>query len=273
MTQMFKDITLSRELQSEFTQHAGSAISGVEFVAEILTNGTWPQMETPKCQISNELKLCADKFDRFFKQKNSNRTLTWLYGYGSVELQMTYTAKKYQLITNVFQASILCLFNKAEEITCSELLEKTAMGQEQFKMAMMRFCDPKVKVLLKEVQKPVFGEHEKIKVNKQFTSNSIRCNLVPQKVVKKKTTEATAEESAQAKQVARERQFIIQAHTVKVMKAQKTYRFQQVVTDVIRNITMFKADPKMVKEQIEVLIQGEYIKRDDADRALLIYLP
>jgi hypothetical protein len=33
-------------------------------------------------------------------------------------------------------------------------------------MAMMRFCDPKVKVLLKEVQKPVFGEHEKIKVNK-----------------------------------------------------------------------------------------------------------
>jgi len=43
---------------------------------------------------------------------------------------MTYTAKEYQLITNVFQASILCLFNKAEEITCSELLEKTAMGQE-----------------------------------------------------------------------------------------------------------------------------------------------
>jgi len=57
------------------------------------------------------------------------------------------------------------------------------------------------------------------------------------------------------------------------MKAQKTYRFQQVVTDVIRNITMFKADPKMVKEQIEVLIQGEYMKRDDTDRALLIYLP
>jgi len=57
------------------------------------------------------------------------------------------------------------------------------------------------------------------------------------------------------------------------MKAQKTYRFQNVVTDVIRNITMFRADPKMVKEQIEVLIQGEYMRRDDNDRALLIYLP
>ena len=57
------------------------------------------------------------------------------------------------------------------------------------------------------------------------------------------------------------------------MKAQKTYRFQQVVSDVIRNITMFKADPEMVKEQIEVLIQCEYMNRDGADGALLIYLP
>lgn len=57
------------------------------------------------------------------------------------------------------------------------------------------------------------------------------------------------------------------------MKAQKTYRFQNLVNDVIRNITMFRADPKMVKEQIEVLIRDEYMKRDDADKATLIYLP
>ena len=36
---------------------------------------------------------------------------------------------------------------------------------------------------------------------------------------------------------------------------------------------MFRADPKMVKEQIEVLIRDEYMKRDDNDKALLIYLP
>lgn len=60
---------------------------------------------------------------------------------------------------------------------------------------------------------------------------------------------------------------------MKVMKAQKTYRFQNLVTDVIRNITMFRADPKMVKEQIEVLIRDEYMKRDDNDKTVLIYLP
>ena len=45
------------------------------------------------------------------------------------------------------------------------------------------------------------------------------------------------------------------------------------LNDVIRNITMFKAEPPMIKEQIEVLIRDEYMKRDENDRTRLIYLP
>ena len=60
---------------------------------------------------------------------------------------------------------------------------------------MMKLCDPKIKVLLKEVNKPTFGENEKIKINVAFKSSNIRNNLIPQKVVKKKTTEATPEET------------------------------------------------------------------------------
>ncbi len=91
---------------------------------------------------------------------------------------------------------------------------------------MRKLCEPKIKVLLKEVNKPVFGDSEKIKVNEKFAQQSIRCNLIPQKVVKKKTTEATAEETQQHKQVTKERTYVVQAHIVKVMKAQKSYRFQ-----------------------------------------------
>ena len=60
---------------------------------------------------------------------------------------------------------------------------------------------------------------------------------------------------------------------MKVMKAQKSYRFQNLQADVIRNISMFRADPSMIKEQIEYLIQNDYMKRDENDRAQLIYLP
>lgn len=113
---------------------------------------------------------------------------------------MTFTPKKYQLITNVFQAAILCLFNDSTETTNAQIVQRTQLSQELFKAAMMRFCAPQVKLLLKEnAKKPVFEPNEKIKINPQFASNSIRCNLIPQKVVKKKTAEATPEESAQAK--------------------------------------------------------------------------
>ena len=88
MTQMFKDINNSREMQTEFNQHLGgsNSVSGVEFWCEVLTNGTWPQMDQPGCQLPAQMKSCTERFDLFFKQKNSNRTLTWLYAYGQVEL-------------------------------------------------------------------------------------------------------------------------------------------------------------------------------------------
>ena len=55
---------------------------------------------------------------------------------------------------------------------------------------MIKFCDPKTKILLKEVNNLVFGEDETIKVNFEFTSNTNQSNLIPQKII-----ESTAEET------------------------------------------------------------------------------
>ena len=43
--------------------------------------------------------------------------------------------------------------------------------------------------------------------------------------------------------------------------------------DVIRQISIFMAQPQMIKQRIESLIEREYLKRDDADRGRYIYLP
>lgn len=45
------------------------------------------------------------------------------------------------------------------------------------------------------------------------------------------------------------------------------------LTDVIRNISMFKAEPTMIKAQIEQLINNDFIMRDDIDKRMLIYVP
>ena len=53
----------------------------------------------------------------------------------------------------------------------------------------------------------------------------IKQNIIPVKSVKKKEAGMTAEERKALETVNKERTFVIQAHCVKVMKAQKTYRY------------------------------------------------
>lgn len=148
------------------------------------------------------------------------------------------------------------------------------MPSENFKASMMKLCNPQVKVLKKQINKPSFDNpQEKITLNLEYKAPNIRNNLIPAKTLKKKDPALNAEEIKMQKQVAKERQFVIQAHAVKVMKANKQHKYQVLLTDVIRNITMFKADPKMIKEQIEVLIRDSYMERKEDDRTMLVYLP
>ena len=78
-------------------------------------------MEQPDFRIPASIQTCQDRFTLFYKNKNTSKKLTWLYANGQVELHMLHTAKKYQLVTNVFQACILCLFNDRHEITCDDI--------------------------------------------------------------------------------------------------------------------------------------------------------
>ena len=232
-------------------------------------------MEQPICAYPPELRTAVDRFSAWYMQKNPNRVLNWLRARGIIELQTTYTrAKRYQLQVNTFQAAILCLFNDGSEfITCGEIKQKTGMTDDDFIASMRQLCNPRYGVLGKQVNKPIFKDDEPINVKMEFKSSSVRVLLIPQRVVKRVNAEPTAEEAKEAKKVAKERVFVIQAHIVKVMKTQKKYSIQNLLTDVIRNIHLFKPEPKMIKEQIEVLIGQDYMKRDENNKAELIYIP
>ena len=74
----------------------------------------------------------------------------------------------------------------------------------------------------KAVKKPTFDDPtEKIKLNQKFTSNNIRVNLIPTTSSKKKESGADENEQKANKEVNVERQVIIQATSVKIMKTRK----------------------------------------------------
>ena len=129
-------------------------------------------------------------------------------------------------------------------------------------------------LLLKDRPKrAIFEEDEQIRVNLKFASNAIRNTVIPAKVTKKKTVQPSVEEIHQMSSLNESRKYRIQCQIVKVMKAQKRYKVVNLKNDVIASISMFKPDPAMIKEQIDRLIERDYMTRDDKDRTVLIYVP
>ena len=105
---------------------------------------------------------------------------------------------------------------------------------------MMRLCDPKRGILTKTNPRNAnFRDDDLISVKVNFTSATIKINYIPLKVVKKKSMEPTVEELSYAKQIRKEREYVIQAKIVKTMKTHREYPYQSLIADVVRNIQMF----------------------------------
>ena len=96
------------------------------------------------------------------------------------------------MITNVFQATILSFFNDDDELTVAQIKDKSNIPDDFLKPALIHLCNPKLRVLDKQIKKPTLDDpNEKIKINLKFTSNNIRVNLIPTQTAKKKVAEPT----------------------------------------------------------------------------------
>jgi hypothetical protein len=83
----------------------------------------------------------------------------------------------------------------------------------------------------------------------------------------------TEDEKEDEKIIRSERLNIIESVIVRIMKARKTEKINQLIEDVIKQINMFLPQPEMIKQRIESMIEREYLKRDESDRNIFIYIP
>lgn len=82
-----------------------------------------------------------------------------------------------------------------------------------------------------------------------------------------------AEDNKLNDEVEKERGAIIDSKIVAIMKSNKQFKHADLVPKVMEMISMFKAQPPMIKLRIEHLIKNEYMKRDEKDRGMYIYMP
>lgn len=161
-------------------------------------------------------------------------------------------------------------------MTFKDIMERLGLEREDMTTSMLKLCAPKCQILLKEDKKsPKFRDDEVIQLNYQFTNNSMKITVLPQSSAASMASgKGQAASNADVdNEVAKERSHVIDAVTVRIMKSRKTERYTELLTAVIKQITMFQGDPKMIKKRIEALMEREYLMRDENDKNIIIYKP
>lgn len=274
---MIQDMNKSSQVMQDFrTMRGGNTVDGMEFNTEILTSSHWPISEIPKCNIPRQMLRVRDAFNNFYKNRFQNREIAWLFNHGQVQMQTTYLSKNYQFMVTAIQASILCLYNDENTFTIQQILDRLDISNDELKIALLKLCNPKSMVLVKGIKKPTFdNKDEKITLNAKFDSPNLRVMLIPQPTSKQMAQGAggTKTQEAMDNEIQKERSNIIDATVVRTMKARKVEMLQELLQAVITQIQLFKAQPGDIKKRIESLIEREYLERDPANRAKLIYKP
>ena len=127
---------------------------------------------------------------------------------------------------------------------------------------------------MKEIKKPQFeSDTEKVTLNIKFTSQALRVNLIPVNNARKTPTEQAEENKSLNDSIEKERSAVIDSKIVAIMKTKKNCKHNELITKVMEMITLFKAQPDKIKARINELIKLEYMKRDENDRGIYIYLP
>ncbi len=128
-------------------------IQGIDMTAKVLTVGLWKNTQSTTCKLPEELKVCAEKFTQYYELVHTGRKLCWTAHLGDCEVETTCYPRKYTLLLNVYQTTILMLYNEADSFSFQELAAKSMLPTDLLAFQLYNLTHPQQgKLLLKEKQ-------------------------------------------------------------------------------------------------------------------------
>ncbi|AEO70905.1 uncharacterized protein THITE_2122761 [Thermothielavioides terrestris NRRL 8126] len=265
LQRMFLDMQISKDLNAGFREHVQSSLDskGLDSSYSILGTGFWP-LSPPGTNFNPPEEVAADceRFGRFYKAKHEGRKLTWLWQLCKGEVKANYirNAKMpYTFQVSIYQMAILLLFNDKDKNTYEEIATTTQLNSEAL--------DPSLGILVKAKVLNIEGGSAKVgpgatfSLNYDFKNKKYRVNLnVGMK------SETKQEEAETNKTIEEDRKLLLQSAIVRIMKARKRMKHQQLVSETINQIRA-RFVPKVgdIKKCIEILLDKEYLERLDDD--------
>lgn len=256
MEGMIGDLAVGSDQRSEFENRMRNVDSKLDFSVQVLTLGFWPSYKSPEVALTPEMSKCMDIFKEWHEQKHQKRKLTWMFSQGGATVRGLYGKKSYDFQVTTLQAIALDAMNDGVAMTFDELQRKLNVDEAILKPMMHSLSCGKYKIITKTPPGNKINNTDSFTANPKFTCN-MRKIRVPM---------ASLDATFNPKKVDDDRSNAIEAAIVRIMKARKTLQHQQLLSEVLAQLSFFNPNPRLVKKRIETLIDREYLERS-ADNA------
>ncbi|XP_013403500.1 cullin-5-like [Lingula anatina] len=286
LARMFQDIKVSEDLNTEFKEAHRNNNEGIaeSINIKILNAGAWARSsDRVSVSLPMELEDYIPEVEEFYRLKHSGRKLQWHHLMSNGIITFTNEVGKFDVEVTTFQMAVLFAWNQRskEKITYENLKLATELPDSELRRtlwSLVAFPKLKRQVLLcePEAKSPKdFGDSTLFHVNQQFS-------LIKNGKVQKRgkinvigrlqlSTEKSKEEDNEG--IVQLRILRVQEAIVKIMKMRKKITNAALQTELVEILkNMFLPSKKMIKEQIEWLIEHKYMKRDEDNINMFIYM-
>ncbi|KAI0344167.1 Cullin-domain-containing protein [Trametopsis cervina] len=270
--QMFTDLSLSRDLMKEYLQPRVGALVDTthhKVTVMVLQHSVWPfagrkeNVALPEW-MGEELQA----YMNFYRKKHSGHKLDWDHSLGIATVRARFSAGEKELSVSLYQAIILLLFNEGDEKPFSEIKMLTQMEDGELRRILQSLACGKKRVLKKQPPGKDVNDGDIFFFNADFTDHAYRVHINSIQV------KETAEETQRTQTLIEgDRKYALDAAIVRVMKGKKQLQYEQLKTATIEAVKQhFKPDIPMIKKRIDNLVENDYLRRDEDDMNLLIYV-
>lgn len=241
----------------------------------MLTAGYWPMQSAPPCLLPATALAATKSFESFYLKQCTGRKLTWLTSTGTAELKATFSdTKKHELTVSTYQMCILVFFNTLDhgaEVSLQDISSATQIPNNELKRHIVSLSTPKHRILLKQSKGKGVTDDDTFKVNVSFVSKLKRVR-VPLVAMKEAGAHPDSNDCVPAS-VEEDRRHLCEATVVRVMKARKHAKHNDLIAEVTRQLNQrFFPQPQFIKKSIESLLEREYLERNVNDSSMYTYL-
>ncbi len=259
--------------------------NGIKFLVQVISNNAWnvDNRHMINIELPPLLSTCIDDFSSYYINKYPEQKLIWYLDISKLEIQYLYLKNKNISVSTLPQILILLEIEKYTTLSIKQLSENLKCTIDLVKDHIQGLIfninfNPKGQkdkgvIISTNNKTDEFIETDEFQINKNFVSLKQKFITIP--MPKKKTEQQlNEEEKASQKEYQKYQEYLIQSNLVRIMKSRigQVTSHNWLVSEAIKQIDRLKAQPQMIKDNIEKLIEKNCIKRDEKNRGCYEYV-